>query len=69
MLVDGGLGERSTPLEQALRALAAEWPLKVLFNTHWHPEQTGFNAVAAKAGAMIFAHEFKVLACAPYSFP
>lgn len=58
LLIDGGLAERSPALEQALRALAAERPLKVLFNTHWHPEQTGFNTAAAKAGAKIVAHEF-----------
>lgn len=58
VLVDGGLAERSTALEQTLRTLVAERPVKVLFNTHWHPEQTGFNAAAAKAGAKIVAHEF-----------
>jgi glyoxylase-like metal-dependent hydrolase (beta-lactamase superfamily II) len=58
LLIDGGLPERSSALDQALRALAAERQVKVLFNTHWHPEQTGFNAAAAKAGARIIAHEF-----------
>lgn len=58
LLVDGGLAERSAALQQALHALAAQRPVKVLFNTHWHPEQTGFNAIAANAGAKIIAHEF-----------
>jgi len=58
LLADGGLAERSLALEGTLHALAAERPVKLLFNTHWHPEQTGFNAAAAKAGAGIIAHEF-----------
>jgi glyoxylase-like metal-dependent hydrolase (beta-lactamase superfamily II) len=28
-----------------------------LFNTHWHPEQTGLNALVGKAGKTIVAHE------------
>jgi glyoxylase-like metal-dependent hydrolase (beta-lactamase superfamily II) len=58
LLIDGGFAERSSALEQALRTLSATLPVKVLFNTHWHPEQTGYNATAAKAGAKILAHEF-----------
>ncbi len=31
--------------------------MQVLFNTDWHPEQTGSNETLAKAGAKIIAHE------------
>ena len=29
----------------------------VLFNTHWHPEQTGSNERLGEDGALIVAHE------------
>ncbi len=32
-------------------------PVRVLFNTHWHLENTGSNEMLAKAGARIIAHE------------
>jgi glyoxylase-like metal-dependent hydrolase (beta-lactamase superfamily II) len=31
--------------------------VRTLFNTHWHPEQTGSNEVLGTAGATIIAHE------------
>ena len=58
LLVDGGLAAHAAALAEALKALAAERPVRVLFNTHWHAEQTGFNEAAAKAGAKIVAHEY-----------
>ena len=32
-------------------------PVHTLFNTHWHPEQTGSNEQLGKAGATIIAQE------------
>ncbi len=31
--------------------------LKAVFNTHWHWDQTGFNATARERGVDVFAHE------------
>ena len=31
--------------------------MQTLFNTHWHPEQTGLNEAIGKAGKTIIAHE------------
>ncbi len=57
LLVDGGLAERSADLLQAVAALPGSKPVRTLFNTHWHPEQTGSNVILGRAGATIIAHE------------
>lgn len=57
VLVDGGLAERAASLAQAVAALPGAKPVKILFNTHWHPEQTGSNITLAQSGATIVAHE------------
>lgn len=57
VLVDGGLAEHSTALLKAVAELAGGASVKTLFNTHWHPEHTGSNAVLGKAGVRIIAHE------------
>ena len=31
--------------------------MQTLFNTHWHPEQTGLNEALGKAGKTIISHE------------
>jgi cyclase len=57
LLVDGGLEEHSAQLlKTAFKALDAR-RVEVLFNTHWHPEQTGSNLRVRKSGAKIIAHE------------
>jgi glyoxylase-like metal-dependent hydrolase (beta-lactamase superfamily II) len=57
LLVDGGLEERSAELlKLALKETGAK-KVHTLFNTHWHPEQTGSNERVGKAGARIIAHE------------
>jgi len=57
LLVDGGSKAQSTAvLKHALKSVEAA-KLHTLFNTHWHPEQTGLNEQAGKAGARIIAHE------------
>jgi len=57
LLVDGGLAARSAELVKlALRETGAK-RVHTLFNTHWHPEQTGSNERLGKAGARIISHE------------
>jgi cyclase len=57
LLVDGGLAERSANLFQAVAALPGAKPVRTLFNTHWHPEQTGSNVTLGRQGGTIIAHE------------
>ena len=57
LLVDGGLSERSASLLQAVAALPGGKPVRTLFNTHWHPDQTGSNLTLGRAGTAIIAHE------------
>jgi len=51
-LVDGGSASDSDALLQRVAALGAG-RVHTLFNTHWHPEQTGSNETLGKAGATI----------------
>lgn len=55
-MVDAGLAARAEDLLAAVEAAFPGQPLRTLFNTHWHPEQTGGNLAAARAGATIVAH-------------
>jgi glyoxylase-like metal-dependent hydrolase (beta-lactamase superfamily II) len=57
LLVDGGLKERSADLLKAVHAALGPAPVRTLFNTHWHPEQTGSNEKLGSEGARIIAHE------------
>jgi cyclase len=57
VLVDGGLAQNAAALAQAVGALPNSGPVRTLFNTHWHPEQTGSNEPLGTAGAAIIAHE------------
>lgn len=57
LLVNGGLAQHVSALQQRLAEQFPSRPVKVLFNTDWHAEHTGLNAPAAKAGAKIVAHE------------
>jgi glyoxylase-like metal-dependent hydrolase (beta-lactamase superfamily II) len=55
-LVDGGLEKHSKELvKTALKATSTK-RVTTLFNTHWHPEQTGSNERLGKDGAKIIAH-------------
>jgi glyoxylase-like metal-dependent hydrolase (beta-lactamase superfamily II) len=56
-LVDGGSSAGHQALMAAVAALPGARPVRTLFNTHWHPEQTGSNAPLGAAGATIIAHE------------
>ena len=57
MLVDGGSARGSDALLKAVSGLPGAGPVHTLFNTHWHPEQTGSNERLGKAGTTIIAHE------------
>jgi cyclase len=57
VMVDGGLAENAAALAQAVAALPKSGPVRTLFNTHWHPEQTGSNERLGAAGATIVAQE------------
>jgi glyoxylase-like metal-dependent hydrolase (beta-lactamase superfamily II) len=52
-LVDGGSAAGSAELLRRVAALPQAGKVHTLFNTHWHPEQTGSNEAVAKAGATI----------------
>ena len=53
LLVDGGNAASSSEL---LKLLGKVRPVRVLINTHWHPDQTGSNEALAKGGTKIIAH-------------
>lgn len=58
LLVDGGSAAGSDALLKAIAALPnGSGKIHTLFNTHWHPEQTGSNERLGMAGATIIAHE------------
>jgi len=57
VMVDGGLAQNAGELAQAVAALPNSGPVRTLFNTHWHPEQTGSNERLGLAGVTIIAQE------------
>jgi cyclase len=57
VMVDGGLAQNAAALAQAVAALPNGGPVRTLFNTHWHPEQTGSNQDLGVAGGTIISHE------------
>jgi cyclase len=57
VLVDSGAPELSDRLMESLRPLSTSGRAQTLFNTHWHPENTGANEMLRRGGAAIVAHE------------
>jgi glyoxylase-like metal-dependent hydrolase (beta-lactamase superfamily II) len=57
VMVDGGLAQNAAALAKAVAALPNSGPVRTLFNTHWHPEQTGSNESLGTAGVTIIAQE------------
>src|SRR5580658_4040321 len=58
LLVDGGSAGGSDAVLKAVAALPnGGGKVHTLFNTHWHPEQTGSNERLGTAGATIIAQE------------
>jgi glyoxylase-like metal-dependent hydrolase (beta-lactamase superfamily II) len=57
LLVDGGSASAAASLLKTVSGLPGGGPVHTIFNTHWHPEQTGSNELLGKAGGTIVAHE------------
>ena len=57
LLVDGGSAKAADALTAHVSGLPGGGPVHTIFNTHWHPEQTGSNERLGKAGATIIAQE------------
>jgi glyoxylase-like metal-dependent hydrolase (beta-lactamase superfamily II) len=57
VLVDGASARGTEALMKAVASLPGGGPVQTIFNTHWHPEQTGANELLGKAGRTIIAHE------------
>jgi glyoxylase-like metal-dependent hydrolase (beta-lactamase superfamily II) len=57
VMVDGGLTQNAAALAQAIASLPNGGHARTLFNTHWHPEQTGSNERLGMAGVTMIAHE------------
>ena len=57
LLVDGASARASAALMKAIAGLPGGGPVQTIFNTHWHPEQTGSNEQLGQAGKTIIAHE------------
>src|SRR5689334_24227672 len=55
LLVDGGNAAQSAALLKLALRTAGASKVNTLFNTHWHPDQTGSNERVAKEGARIIA--------------
>ena len=55
ILVDTGTPQSGAALKAALELMAA--PVRTIFNTHYHLENTGSNETFGQAGAKIIAHE------------
>jgi cyclase len=57
LLVDGGNATQSAALLKLALKTGNARQVHTLFNTHWHPDQTGSNERVAKSGARIIAQE------------
>ena len=57
VLVDGGVEQDAAQLQDRVLKQCAATRIATLFNTHWHPEQTGANARLGSHGTQIIAHE------------
>jgi glyoxylase-like metal-dependent hydrolase (beta-lactamase superfamily II) len=57
VLVDGGHASWADALLSTVESLYPGKPVRALFNTHWHEEQTGANRALGERGVEIVAHE------------
>jgi cyclase len=57
ILVDGGHASWADALLQTVEGSYSGKPVRALFNTHWHEEQTGANRALGERGVEIVAHE------------
>ena len=56
LLVDDQIAPMTPQLKKAVAAVTPK-PVRFVFNTHWHGDHTGGNAVLGGDGAVIVAHE------------
>src|SRR3546814_253015 len=56
LMVDGGASAHSDALLNLVAKELGTDKFATLFNTHWHPEQTGSNVTLKKKGAHIISH-------------
>ena len=57
ILIDGGHASWADALLRTVEQLHPGKPVRALFNTHWHEEQTGANHALGERGVEIVAHE------------
>jgi glyoxylase-like metal-dependent hydrolase (beta-lactamase superfamily II) len=57
LMIDGGLATNAEALLRAVFGATGNDRIRMLINTHWHPEQTGANELVGLAGGAILAHE------------
>ena len=57
LMIDGGLAANAEALLHAVYAATGNDRVRLLIDTHWHPEQTGANEAVGVAGGEIFAQE------------
>ena len=57
VLVDTGARKAASQLTAALQAIRTDAKVQIVFNTHYHADQTGNNDTVASAGVRIIAHE------------
>jgi glyoxylase-like metal-dependent hydrolase (beta-lactamase superfamily II) len=57
VLVDGASAAGSDALMKAVDRVSGGRAVQTIFNTHWHPEQTGSNDLLGKSSKTIIAHE------------
>ncbi len=70
VLVDSGAPESAGRFMAHLGELPGSGRVQTVFNTHWHPEQTGSNEALGQAGARILAHEnTRLWMATPYWIP
>jgi glyoxylase-like metal-dependent hydrolase (beta-lactamase superfamily II) len=57
VMVDGGHTDWFASLHDTITENFPDKPIRALFNTHWHREQTGSNLPLGEQGVEIIAHE------------
>jgi glyoxylase-like metal-dependent hydrolase (beta-lactamase superfamily II) len=57
ILVDAGHASWAGALLETVAQLYPGKPMRAMFNTHWHEEQTGANVALGERGVEIVAHE------------
>ena len=56
ILVDGGASRNKDRVLEAIKTVGGTAKVQIVFNTHYHADQTGNNEVFAADGARIIAH-------------